>query len=74
MTLEQFEKAREFHKLINNHKGILAMLQAGMEPAAKQVEVRMAGVGYTINERLVHEFIHATQHSLNKLEEEFNQL
>lgn len=74
MTLEQYEKAEKLKKLINNHKGIIGMLQGGTEPNAKQVELRMNGVGYSISERLVHEFIHAANGSLNKLETEFNEL
>lgn len=74
MSPEQFEKAEKLKKLINNHKGIMSMLEGGVQPNAKQVEIRVAGVGYTISERLIHEFIHATQSSLNKLETEFYEI
>lgn len=74
MTPEQFEKGKDLQKLINNHKGIIGILNGSLELGAKQLEIKLNGVGYTVSERLIHEFIHAAQHSLNKLEIEFNEI
>jgi hypothetical protein len=77
MTPEQFENAERLRKQINNHKGILNLLKGDVpvsDTRCRQVELKSCGLIYALPERLIHEFIHATQHSLNKLETEFNEL
>lgn len=74
MTPDQYKEAEKLQKAINNHKGILAALTDAANQKYAGAELKAFGKTYTISERLVHEFMHATQHSLNKLQEEFNQL
>ena len=74
MTPEQFEKAEKLQKQINNHKGIFNMLHEASNNPKSGVEIKFRCTTYTIPEKLVHEFIHATEGSLNKLEAEFNEI
>jgi len=73
MNREQYKKAEELEKLINNHKGILVLLTDAVNVPG-QLEIKIKGQTYRVPERLVHEFVHATNRSLDKLEEEFEQL
>lgn len=75
MTPEQFDKAEKLQKQINNHKGIFNMLHdATNANSTATVEIKFAGATCKVPERLIHEFKHAVQHSLNKLETEFNEI
>lgn len=74
MTPEQFEKAEKLAKQINNHKGIFNMLHDATNIPNAAIEIKFAGNFYRIPERMIHEFMHATRHSLNKLETEFNEI
>ncbi len=74
MTPDQFKKAELLQKQINNHKGIFNLLHDASNNPKANVEIKYSGGGYAVPERLIHEFIHAVQHSLNKLETEFNEL
>lgn len=74
MTPDQYKEAEKLQKAINNHTGIFNMLHDATNAKDKTVEISYAGRKYGLSERLIHEFMHTTQHSLNKLEEEFNQL
>lgn len=74
MTPDQFKKAEDLQKQMNNHKGIFNMLKEGSEKNVGNVKIQLSQNWYVVPERLIHEFMHATQHSLNKLETEFNEL
>ena len=74
MTPDQFKKAESLQKQINNHKGIYNMLHDASNNLKAQLDIKFQGNGYCIPERLIHEFMHATQSSLNKLEIEFNEI
>jgi hypothetical protein len=74
MTPEQYKKAEELQKQINNHKGIFNMLHDASNALNNGAEIKFMGHTYRLPERLIHEFMHATTGSLTKLETEFNEL
>lgn len=61
MTPEQFKKAEQLQKEINNHKGIFNLLHDATNSSNKTVEIVFAGRKYGVSERLINEFMHATQ-------------
>jgi hypothetical protein len=77
MTPEKFDDAERLKNQIDSHKKILNLLKGYLPPdRARGYPIELTGTGrvFTLPDRLVDEFIHATQHSLNKLETEFNEL
>jgi len=75
MSPDQYKKAESLQKQINNHTDIFNMLHdATNAPNDAAVEIKFRGTTYRLPERLIHEFMHATQGSLNKLEIEFNEI
>lgn len=74
MTPDQYKKAEELQKMINNHKGIFNILHDATNAPKDAMEITFKGIKYRLPDRLIHEFMHATTGSLNKLETEFNEL
>lgn len=75
MTPDQFKQAENLQKQINNHKGIFELLHDASNQPNTACKLHLGKDRfYQIPDRLIEEFKHSVQHSLNKLEAEFNGL
>jgi len=75
MTPEQYKQAENLQKQINNHNGIFDLLHDASNQPNIALKLQLGKDRfYQIPDRLIGEFKHAVQHSLNKLETEFNEI
>lgn len=75
MTPDQYKQADNLQKQINNHKGIFDLLHDASNQPNTSLKLQFGKDRfYQIPDRLINEFKHAVQYSLNKLETEFNEL
>jgi hypothetical protein len=75
MEKEQFDRAEKLLKLINNHKGLIKVLEAPLLNALIRVSISNNTPGsYNVDTNLLCEIIATVKNSLHRLEEEFNQI
>lgn len=75
MTPEQYKKGEALQKQINNHRGVFDLLHDASNQPTQSLKLSLGKDRfYQIPDRLIEEFKHAVQHSLNKLEIEFNEI
>lgn len=74
MTPEQYKAADLLQKQIIHQTNIRDILHDAANSESDSIEISFSLRHYNIPKQLVTEFLHSAQRSLNKLEEEFNEL